>query len=470
MRISTITNLTALILITLALAFAAFLWWGFTQLNRPYSQYQSYYLLKEQVSIEGRRKINDYLQSGDALKLSAAEEHFSRLLETSKSTFHGETADSVALYIDSLLEGLKGKFRAAGKLSGDTQGLLLHAEREMRANIEGLAEYGAQGRSKSATTSGRYLQYSNQMLGQLLGLAEARQRYFDTGQVAYAETVTRVITELQASLEQMKKLPKLGIYVEEEVDDLAAMLHGAEQTISAREEKGQAQMEELGSLLKRYPQEWQRTLDQYQMGIASRNQISELVDSLEKEVLNAEASIKEQRDTIVGNVITLSVLFILLFIAAAVFIRLFQGRVVLKNLARLRHSLQLLADSGEVNLLDIRNPHSEVGQLATLVNTLLESQEKQKQGREHLLHNVSESLHAMIEQIDNIHQTTLQTRDNVQRSQQLMYELDHLAEQVRHTSNEVETYSRQTENSMGIIPGEGVTQLPVPCRGGSPGQ
>ena len=72
MRISTITNLTALILIMLALAFAGFLWWGFTQLNRPYSQYHSYYLLKEQVSIEGRRKINDYLKSGDALKLSAA--------------------------------------------------------------------------------------------------------------------------------------------------------------------------------------------------------------------------------------------------------------------------------------------------------------------------------------------------------------------------------------------------------------
>ena len=172
------------------------------------------------------------------------------------------------------------------------------------------------------------------------------------------------------------------------------------------------------------------------------------MDSLEKEVLNAEASIKEQRDIIVRNVAMLSVLFILLFIATAVFIRLFQGRVVLRNLARLRHSLQLLVDSGEAHLLDIRNPHSEVGQLSTLVNTLLESQQGQKLAREHQLQSVSESLHAMIEQIDNIHHTTLQTRDNVQRSHQLMQELDSLAEQVRHTSSEVETYSRQTENSM----------------------
>lgn len=448
MRISTITNLTTIILIIIALSFAGFLWWAFAVVNRPFSQFQSYYQLKDAVSIDGRNKINAYLQSGDTLKLSAAVEHYEGLRLLALETFDGETAEATNLYIESLLEGLNGKFRAAGKLSDNTTGLLLQSEREMRAAVEELMGYAHQGLQQTGSRATNYLIHAATLATQLHQIAESRQRYYDTERTEHADNVQQIIQGMQSIVTQLQKLPRLGIYIEDEVDELELSLLGENTVNIGREEKGQILLNELNSLLTRYPQEWQRTRELYHLGSESRNELANLVDSLEREIANAESGVNQQRHQVLLKISIFSTLFVLFFILTAIFMRVFQGRVVLKNLARLKYSLQLLVDSGEIQLLHIRNPYSEVGELARLFNNLLEHQQKQRQARESQLENVSDSLQGMTNQIDHIHQITLSTRGNVERSQQLMEELERLAQQVHQTSNEVESYSRQTEGSM----------------------
>lgn len=448
MRISTITNLTTIILIIIALSFAGFLSWAFSTVDRPFTQFQSYYQLKDAVSIEGRNKINAYLQSGDALKLSAAVEHYEELQTLALQTFDGETSAATSLYIESLLEGLSGKFRAAGKLSDNNTGLLLQSEREMRAAIEELLDYARQGLVKRHSRATDYMLTAASLATQLHLLAESRQRYYETERTEHADNVLQIIQQMQTIMAGLKSLPELGIYIEEEVDELELSLLGENAVSAPREELGKKRLSELSYLLGRYPQEWQRTQDIYQLGSESRNELASLVASLETEIANAESDITDRRHQALVNITIFSALFVLFFILTAIFMRVFQGRVVLSNLAKLQYSLQLLVDSGEIQLMKIRNPHSEVGELTQLFNSLLEHQQKQKLARETQLENVSDSLQGMTRQIDHIHQITLSTRSNVQRSQLLMEELELLARQVHQTSNEVESYSRQTEGSM----------------------
>lgn len=72
MRLKLLTNLNTLLLVAVCLALGATLWWSQRALERPYQLMERYLGLSQQFQNQAARNIEDYLASGDALRLSSA--------------------------------------------------------------------------------------------------------------------------------------------------------------------------------------------------------------------------------------------------------------------------------------------------------------------------------------------------------------------------------------------------------------
>lgn len=86
MRLKLLTNLNTLLLVAVCLALGATLWWSQRALERPYVLMERYLGLSQAFQNQTARNIDDYLASGDALRLSAA----------------GQSLESLALNLDEL--------------------------------------------------------------------------------------------------------------------------------------------------------------------------------------------------------------------------------------------------------------------------------------------------------------------------------------------------------------------------------
>lgn len=73
MRLKLLTNLNTLLLVAVCLALGATLWWSQKALERPYLLMERYLGLSQQFQNDVARNVEDYLASGDALRLSSAD-------------------------------------------------------------------------------------------------------------------------------------------------------------------------------------------------------------------------------------------------------------------------------------------------------------------------------------------------------------------------------------------------------------
>src|SRR5471032_510096 len=257
MRLKLLTNLNTLLLVAVCVALGATLWWSQKALERPYLLMERYLGLSQQFQNEVARNVEDYLSSGDALRLSSASQAIDGL-QKDLAELPPALADTLRPSLSSLEEFSKSDLLAAGKLAGDPQALLLQAERESGASLDQLSQY--------ASTNATYLTpllAASQHLGKL---SLARDKLVSSGRSELAADVEREVASIRAQATQLDALPLLGVAAstESSTDDFASMM-GLENTEkAATEDAGVGLKRELNSLLTRYPAELARTRDQIQ--------------------------------------------------------------------------------------------------------------------------------------------------------------------------------------------------------------
>ncbi|GAB6043408.1 methyl-accepting chemotaxis protein [Endothiovibrio diazotrophicus] len=298
MRIKTLTQLLTGTLIAATIGSAITLQWGLTSLERPYRQILDFFRFKEAATIGLRHSVDAYLSSGDALKLSAAENRIRELRDEQLTAFPEGTVARIRPSLDALHEGLTVRYRGAGKLAGDTQGLLRNAEREILGSIESIADYAAAGLEKKPAAAFRYAAAAQRLSGALYHLATVRRRFVDTADPQLAQAVDATVTAMGQQVERLLALPRLGVTVTAEAVE-EDPLGLEEEDAGEAQEKVEEPLAELRSLLARYPKEWRNTQQQIAEGTASRQALDGLIGQLEKAVAAGEQEVIESRAAIV---------------------------------------------------------------------------------------------------------------------------------------------------------------------------
>ena len=345
MRLKLLTNLNTLLLVAVCVALGATLWWSQQALERPYLLMERYLGVSQQFQNEAARNIEDYLASGDALRLSSATQAIDALHKELEA-FPPALADTLRPSLTNLDEFSKTDLLAAGKLAGDPQGLLLQAERELGASLDQLSHYASGDAAYLAP-----LLAASRHLGKL---SLARDKLVSSGRSELAADVEREVTSLRSQAELIDALPLLGVTSSSEssTDDFAAMM-GLENTEKAvAEDAGVGLKRELNSLLTRYPAELARTREQ----IRTRTDLSSAthlkIAAVQQSIAELEPVVRAQHGQIQGEVRLMQGVMIGLILLIALLIDTLQRRLA-RTLTNLAPALSNWAEgdfSGDIEL------------------------------------------------------------------------------------------------------------------------
>ncbi|XXE68613.1 methyl-accepting chemotaxis protein [Pseudomonas sp. R1-6] len=312
MRLKLLTNLNTLLLVAVCLGLGATLWWSQIALERPYLLMERYLGLSRQFQSEVARNIEDYLASGDALRLSAATQALESL-QKELDQFPPDLAKTLRPSLSNLDNFSRTDLLAAGKLAGDPQALLLQAERELSASLDRLAQYAS-----GAPAYSPPLFAASQHLGRL---SLTRDKLVSSGRSELAADVERELAGIRVQAERLESLPLLGVTASSESgsDDFAALMGLQTQEKTVSEDAGIGLKRELNSLLGRYPAELTRTRELIQkrteLSRATHLKIADAqtaIDTLEPAVRAQHGQIQREVRLIQGVMIGLILLIALL--------------------------------------------------------------------------------------------------------------------------------------------------------------
>jgi methyl-accepting chemotaxis protein len=333
MRLKLLTNLNTLLLVAVCLALGATLWWSQRALERPYLLMERYLGLSQTFQNQAARNIDDYLASGDALRLSSAGQSLENLLQH-LDELPADLAQNLRPSLVELDTFSKTDLLAAGKLAGDPQALLLQAERELGANLEQLSQYATGVTSPDAARYLPPLLAASQHLGKL---SLARDKLVSSGRAELADEVEREVASIRTQADLLAQLPLLGVKASaaSSADDFSAML-GLESSEKAEaQDTGVDLKRELNSLLTRYPAELKRTRDQIQLRTALADSTHLKIAAVQQAIAGLEPVVRAQHARIQGEVRLMQGVMIGLILLIALLIDTLQRRLarVLTNLA-----------------------------------------------------------------------------------------------------------------------------------------
>ncbi|NWD23131.1 methyl-accepting chemotaxis protein, partial [Pseudomonas yamanorum] len=333
MRLKLLTNLNTLLLVAVCLALGATLWWSQRALERPYLLMERYLGLSQTFQNQAARNIDDYLASGDALRLSSASQSLENLLQH-LDELPPDLAQNLRPSLADLDTFSKTDLLAAGKLAGDPQALLLQAERELGANLEQLNQYAS---GVNSPESARYLPPLLAASQHLAKLSLARDKLVSSGRSELADDVEREVSNIRSQADVLGQLPLLGVTASSEsnTDDFSAMmgLENTEKTVA--QDTGVDLKRELSSLLTRYPAELKRTREQIQQRTELATSTHLKINAVQQAIAGLEPVVRAQHGKIQGEVRLMQGVMIGLILLIALLIDTLQRRLarVLTNLA-----------------------------------------------------------------------------------------------------------------------------------------
>ena len=362
MRLKLLTNLNTVLLIAVCAALGATLWWSQKALERPYLLMERYLSLSQQFQRQVVGNVQDYLVSGDALRLSSAGQAIDEL-KHELDELPPSLADAVRPSLAELEGFSKTELLAAGKLAGDPQALLLQAERELGANLDQLSQY--------ASANADYLKpllNASQHVGKL---SLARDKLVSSGRSELAAEVEREVSNIRTQASILEALPLLGVTSSSEsnTDDFAAMmgLESTEKTVA--EDAGIALKRELNSLLARYPAELARTREQ----IEKRSELSaathQKMTAVQQSIADLEPAVRAQHGQIQSEVRLLQGLMIGLILLIALLIDTLQRRLA-RTLTNLAPALSTWAEGDFSRDIELGRTNRELHDIQASLNRL----------------------------------------------------------------------------------------------------
>lgn len=432
MRVSSFTRLLLVVLSSISVALAAVLIWASQIINTLNQQTVSYNQLKNTLVVELANSLQDYLSKGDNQYLSQAKTHISSI-DKQLSILPDSISTHLSGQLLQLTQGIDGKYLALGKLSGNQNALVDNALNEMADYASALSQYAEKGSDLNSRQA--FFRLANEYQTYVVKLTIALKQ----NNIAKATNELSVIKQIAKKIES---LPLLGVF-DPNIDEDELMLTGDEP-----EDLGEEILSELSSLPNRLPKELANTQQinkQREIGVDElRQEISDLTTS----ILSAESQLRREQQAIEKQVFyILFVAVVMLFIIAGV-VYFMQRSQVLRPVRALRNAFSKLIESDNLEYIQSNNEKTEMGEIATFFNQLIEKQKREAEERAEMLTLVNDFLANMSEQLVTILNASERSIDEVVQSESLLSQVTEIGEQVSEINGTVKNNAEQTFSAM----------------------
>lgn len=439
MRVSSFTRLLAILLTLASILLAITLFWASQTLLKLEQQNSAYSELKNTIVVDLAGFLGTYLEQGDSQYLNQS----SALIEQVKGQQLNVLPSMLALQLNKQLSDLdtdiKGKYRAIGKLSGNETALLDNAIRQMMGSASSLISYAKKSPNQNANALAYYslaADYYNEVVNLSLFTYQLVMNY----EASTKQSLQQSVTNLNSLAMQIEQLPNLGVMSEVDED---ALFFDEEAEDLADEIKS-----ELISWPNRYPRDLANTLEQAQLREAGSNALRNQISLLSKTVINAEQQLKQQQSALKEKVFWVFCFAIgsLVLLAAGVYI--VQRNQVLNPLRQLRNGFAFLIESNELKNIQSKNPKTEVGEIASYFNQLIERQRQEAHERAQMLKVVNSFMLQMSEHLHTISQQTAASHGQVEQNQHLLTDIQKIGEHVNDINGQVADNAKTTFSAM----------------------
>lgn len=439
MRVSSFTRLLAILLALASLLLGGTLYWASQTLVKLEQQDQSYNQLKNKILVDLKGLLEDYLAQGDSQYLGKASDLISQVKDTQLAILPIDLKQQLDLQLSQLDTDIKGKYRALGKLSGNETALLDNALRQMAGSASSLIGY-ANKAGQQNTNAQAYYQLASDYYREVTNLSLFTYQLMLSFDQDTQTNLQQSIANLNRLAKQIDELENLGVmsevdedslFIDEEAEDLASEIKA-----------------ELRSWPNRYPRDLENTIaqaQQRQTGIqALRKQISTLSDT----VINAEQQLKIQQGTLKQRVFVVFCIAIGMLVVLAVGVYFVQRNQVLTPLRQLRDGFAFLIESNELKNIESSNSKTEVGEIASYFNQLIERQRLEAEERAQMLKVINDFMQEMSEHLHTISQQTDASHHQVEQNQELLADIQHIGEQVNDINGKVADNAKHTFSAM----------------------
>jgi len=411
-----------------------------TSLTTSRAQLADYQALKSATTVTFYRTIAQYLQSGDAALLTQAQQQLRQIQEQSKQLNLVSLTVNIEQNTAQLDHDISTKYRALGKLSGDPLALLRNAEQSMLSLSFTLAQYAQQSAELNQQQQLDYLTNLQLITKVLNELIHSREKHFITKTKNHGH-INAISGELKGLISKLAALPALAIYADLDQDDFFA-------DADENEDLAVEVINELSSLANRYLTEFNNTTALMLNSQKGMQQLVADVEALEQIILTGERTIIDQQKQLNRQLMLIVIglsTFLMFFLVANYVL---QRTVILKPLRQLRDSFVALVEQGKVDNIQGVSVKTELGEISSSFNQLVNKLAKDDQQKAHQLDLVAQALTAMERQVQNIYQSSASTSEHVQGARQIMAALGQATETVNDLSSQVVDNAQATQQAM----------------------
>lgn len=283
MKITHISRLVTIFLVLVIVFFIVAVSWSLRHLSEAFQMVEKYGQLKTQVTRQVHIPINAYLDSADATLLSKIDGNILQLQQKAQqdADLPPNVREAVTKLLASIQQAVMVDLRAAGKMAGP-QILLINNEKQLAEEIASLAGYAERTHNLDAAAKVRYFMTLNEMQFTLQRMATSRQSFFTKQNPATLVLLETYLQELQGNLTVLTGYPPLAIYEQRQSVDEMADLLGWSEGAETKHDVSREHIDEIASLIKRYPKEIRNARRFIEQKIAGRAETAEKMNQLQQ--------------------------------------------------------------------------------------------------------------------------------------------------------------------------------------------
>jgi len=430
MRTSTFTRVLAVSLIFASIILALTLVWSSAQFTRLNQQTSTYIALKNTITIELANDIQTYLIAGNVDALNRALRTIERIEQHQLKMLSPSLKQQITPQLRQLAQGIDTKYRALGKLAGNSNALIDNSIRQMSGSAHSLIRYAQKASPAQKGLAAQFITLGNDYSEQLISLSQETSALTTSYTQESQNSVNRTISNLQKLALSLQAMPALGIYAPIDEDELSSDEQLPQELLSEISA-------ELTSWSNRFTRDVNNTLTQLKNVKTGTAQLQTEISQLSTSVLAAERRLgqhKNDTENIVLMVLSSAIgsLFLL-----AIFVYIAQRQQVLKPLIKLRDGFERLIETKELCTIEQLNPNTEVGEIANYFNLLIIEQHREHQSKMKTLEVINAFMQEMSEHLVNISGHANQTAQQVEHNQRLLIDIKALGNNVNEINTQV---------------------------------
>ncbi|WP_372831111.1 methyl-accepting chemotaxis protein [Pontibacterium sp.] len=373
MKISQLTRLATLALLIIVIFLSGSVIWSLNRLDGAFSASAYYQTYQREVENLIGKPIQTYLFNGNAALLTTISDNVTAVIDRTRQNTHlpNQMRNETVSLLNTLNSSTLSELRTAGKLS-NPQDLLINNERELMGELTRATEYTESANQTAPEQRQQYLTLITQLQRSLVALSHTRQSYFSDASNDTLETLNHYQNELEQTSSALHALPRLGVYSEEndDGDDLASLMGWQqEEKTNDREDKGDAIVDEIRSLIRRYPKELHNAQKFIAQNQRAKHATQQLLNELEQSLLRYAEEVNQQYAAIQRDVYVLLAICVTLIVLTGLLMTMLKHRLS-RILIETSNYIDKLSKGDLSREFSLKSSMSEVKSLHRSINAL----------------------------------------------------------------------------------------------------